>query len=564
MTMPGRVIRRLDSTLVLFGDVSPQVYKLSQPDVGRIEQRYGRSLDFISQDELESALDGLHIGQLPLDASDRAAFGAAPAGQPSSATAPGTYPASVPPSALASTGSSATSGGAGSIPPVTLYDDEPEPGGTNRWLLIGAAVLTIATVLICALVFFNLRSGGSPEPTPTPGLEGTAIAPTAEPGIPRVTAITNAPVYAGPGSVYATVGTILAGQSAEVVGSSADRSWWVILFPAAASGQAWVAATLVQAENTDNVPVVAPPPTPQATSTPAPPTAVISGPTEGIVGSELTFSGEKATAAPGRTLVDYAWDFGNGTTAQGRAVTVIYQAAGTFQVTLTVTDDTGLQGQAQHTVTIAAPTATTVPPQPPVAAISAPAEAFAGDTVTFDGSASRGTSAIVRYTWDFSDGSGANGMLVDHIFRQPGTYNVVLYVQDANGLVGSASQPIRIAAAVTPVPTQPPPTLDGTSWILEASPPEANITLAFQEGELSGFAGCNTYTGTYTVNGSDLSIGSLQATQQACSPELMAQEQLYLAGLANAFRFTLADRQLTIYTGSASLPVLLIYTAAPQ
>lgn len=544
MTTPSRVIRRPDSTLVIFGTLPAQAYKLSQPDVGRIEQRYGRPLDFINQDELESVLDGLHIGQLPLDAADRTAI---------DPTTTAYTTSTVPPA-----------GGPGAAPPMPLYADEPEPSGTNRWLLIGAAVLTMVAVLVCALVFFNLRSGGTPNATPTPGLDGTTIVPTAEPGIPLVTAITNAPAYAGPGSVYPVVGTILAGQTAEVVGSSGDHLWWVIRFPAAASGQGWVSATLVQASNTDNVPVVAPPPTPKPTSTPAPPVAVITGPAQGLVGEELTFSGEKSTAAAGSTVTDYAWDFGNGTTAQGRAVTIIYQAAGTFQVTLTVTDDTGLQGQTQHTITIAAPTATTVPAQPPVAAISAPAEAVAGSTVTFDGSGSSGTSAIVRYTWDFSDGSGANGMLADHIFRQPGTYTIVLYVQDANGLVGSTSQPIRITAAATPVPTQPPPTLDGTSWILDASLANSDITLAFQAGELSGFAGCNTYTGTYTVNGSDLRIGSLQTTQQACIPEIMAQEQLYLTGLANAFRYTLADQQLTIFTGSASLPVLLTYTAAPD
>ncbi len=566
MPTPSRVIRRPDSTLIIFGDVAGQVYKLSQPDVGRIEQRLSRPLDFINQDELESALDGLHIGQLALDAADQAAFGSAPGLRPISGATPGPYPPGTPaptlPSATPTVTSPAT-GSSGTVPPLS-FDDEIEPGGTNRWLLIGAAVLTVATVLICALVFFNLRSGGTPDATPTPGLDGTAVVPTAEPGIPMVSAITNAPVYAGPGSVYPTVGTMLAGQTAEVVGSSADRSWWVVRFPAAASGQGWVAATLVQPTNTDNVPVVAPPPTPQPTSTPAPPLAVISGPAQALSGEQLTFSGTNSSAAPGRSLVNYTWDFGNGTTAQGIEVTVIYQAPGTFQVTLVVTDDTGLQGQARQQVTIAAPTATTVPAQPPVAAISAPVEAFVGESVTFDGSGSRGSASIVRYTWDFSDGGTANGMLVDHTFRQPGTYTVVLEVQDANGLSGSTNQSIRIVAPATPVPTQPPPTLEGTNWVLEKTLPGTSITVTFQEGEISGFAGCNNYTGTYTIAGANLTIGGLQTTQQACSPEVMAQEELYLAGFATAFRYAIADGRLTLYTGPEDQPVLLTYVEAPR
>lgn len=556
MVTPMRVIRRPDSTLILFGDVSVQAYKLSQPDVGRIEQRFGRPLDFISQDELESALDGLHITQLPLDAADRTVLGPFPASQPAGGTSPRGYPASPPPPAPSPAEPGVT-------PTVPLDYLEPEPSGANRWLLIGAAVLTVAAVLICALVFFSLRSGGSPNATPTPGLEGTAIAPTAQPGIPMVTAITNAPLYAGPGSVYPSVGTILAGQTAEVVGRSAEQTWWVIRFPAAASGQAWVAATLVESANTDNVPVVAAPPTPRPTSTPAPPVAVISGPSEALAGEQLTFSGDRSTAAPGSSITNYAWDFGNGTTAQGHEVTVIYSGAGTFQITLTVTDDRGLQGQTRQSVNIAAPTATTLPVKPPVAVISGPGGAFVDESVTFDGGGSSGSSPIVRYTWDFSDGSGANGMVVDHVFRQAGTYTIVLNVQDANGLVGSTSQPIRIETPATPVPTQPPPALNGTSWVLENTLPDTSITAAFQDGEFSGFAGCNTYTGTYTVNGPTLSIGGLQTTQQACSPEIMAQEQLYLTGFASAFRYDIVDRQLTIYTGPQNQPVLLTYTAAP-
>lgn len=557
MTTPSRVIRRPDSTLVIFDTPTPLVYKLSQVDVSRIEQRVGRPLDFAGQDELESALDGLRITQLPLDSADQSAMGRLPGPPPVIVTPPAAYATGTTPPAAP------FASGPVDVAPPPFYD-EPEPAGTNRWLLIGAAVLTIAAVLVCALVFFNLRSGGAPDATPTPGLEGTAIAPTAEPGIAMVTAISNAPLYAGPGTVYPTVGTILAGQTAEVVGSSADRSWWVVRFPAAASGQGWVTASLVEASNTGNVPVVAPPPTPQPTHTPAPPTAVIAGPSEALVGEQLTFSATQSTAAPGRTLADYAWDFGNGTTAQGLEVTVIYQTAGTFQLTLTVTDDSGLQGQSKQQVLIAAPTATTVPAQPPVAAITAPAEALMGDTITFDGSGSRGTSPIVRYTWDFSDGGTANGMLVDHTFRQPGTYTVVLNVQDADGLAGSTSQPIRIITLATPVPTQPPPTLEGTTWLLENSLPNTSITVAFAEGELSGFAGCNNYTGTYTVAGPTLTIGGLQTTQQACSPEIMAQEELYLAGFATAFRYAIADGRLTLSTGSEDQPVLLTYVEAPR
>lgn len=59
--------------------------------------------------------------------------------------------------------------------------------------------------------------------------------------------------------------------------------------------------------------------------------------------------------------------------------------------------------------------------------------------MTFD--ASKSTGNIVKYSWDFGDGwqpevgnlAFAEGMIVNHVFRRPMTYNVLLTVQDAAG-----------------------------------------------------------------------------------------------------------------------------------
>jgi len=78
---------------------------------------------------------------------------------------------------------------------------------------------------------------------------------------------------------------------------------------------------------------------------PKPPKAVISGPTSGRVGERLSFSGADSTDPDGR-VVSYAWDFGDGTTGSGVDVTHVYTTAGSYKVTLTVTDDVGARGQA--------------------------------------------------------------------------------------------------------------------------------------------------------------------------------------------------------------------------
>ena len=77
-----------------------------------------------------------------------------------------------------------------------------------------------------------------------------------------------------------------------------------------------------------------------------PPTAVISGPTSGLVGETLNFSG--AGSSDDGNIVRYAWDFGDGSTGSGVSVTHAYNAAGSYKVTLTVTDDDGLSASASE------------------------------------------------------------------------------------------------------------------------------------------------------------------------------------------------------------------------
>jgi len=87
--------------------------------------------------------------------------------------------------------------------------------------------------------------------------------------------------------------------------------------------------------------------------------------------------------------------------------------------------------------------------------------------------------------------------------------------------------------------------LDGTQWRLvalgadqQAALPENGITLQFDDGQISGFAGCNDYTGAvssgdYGRNSSK--VGSIiTTTQKSCSDPVASQEKSYLEALANA------------------------------
>ncbi len=85
-----------------------------------------------------------------------------------------------------------------------------------------------------------------------------------------------------------------------------------------------------------------------------PPVADPNGPYSGVVGAEVTFDGS-GSSDPDGTIVAYDWDFGDGGVGTGANPTYIYGAAGLYNVTLTVTDDTGLTDSASTTADIAAP-----------------------------------------------------------------------------------------------------------------------------------------------------------------------------------------------------------------
>ena len=83
----------------------------------------------------------------------------------------------------------------------------------------------------------------------------------------------------------------------------------------------------------------------------AQPVALISAPTEGQANQPITFDGSASTPQGG--ITSYLWDFGDGTEpVEGALVEHTYTAAGTYTVTLTVSDADGQMGSATLEITI--------------------------------------------------------------------------------------------------------------------------------------------------------------------------------------------------------------------
>lgn len=92
---------------------------------------------------------------------------------------------------------------------------------------------------------------------------------------------------------------------------------------------------------------VAPPPN-------APPQAAAGGPYTVSAGEAVTLDG-RVSRDPDGTLVTYAWDFGDGASGTGVTPTHVYAHAGSYSVTLTVTDDRGASDRSTSLVTVTPP-----------------------------------------------------------------------------------------------------------------------------------------------------------------------------------------------------------------
>ena len=90
-------------------------------------------------------------------------------------------------------------------------------------------------------------------------------------------------------------------------------------------------------------------------------------------------------------------------------------------------------------------------------------------------------------------------------------------------------------------PAEPVP-FEGNAWSLkfisdgeDLNPVlmSVEVTALFEDGQVTGSAGCNTYSGSYELDGRNLTIGPLDLTANTCEdPEgVMLQEDVYVTAL---------------------------------
>jgi PKD repeat protein len=346
-------------------------------------------------------------------------------------------------------------------------------------------------------------------------------------------------------------------------------------------------------------------PTPEPAT---PPQAVIVAPTFGYVYEPLIFDASQSAGA--NPIVSFAWRFGDGTVANAVRVAKTYGAEGTYNVTLTVTDDQGLSDTTNRLVQVLRPASTpaasptpTVPvapsptlsptptptssptpvptgtaapaptptplptstPQPgatPVAVISGPTSGLVGQELAYDAAQSAASGPVVRYEWNFGDGTAGEGVAVTKIYGAAGPYTLFLVITDSEGQQAASSLDVVISDAPVPptpdvTPTIPPQTPTPTAtmpapaptptWTLgpepatpvpsptvgEPEPPTAIIAgpTAAAVGEIVSFDGSGSEPGSSSITIYAWEMGDGTSTVGATTAHQYAAAGVYVVSL---------------------------------
>lgn len=237
-----------------------------------------------------------------------------------------------------------------------------------------------------------------------------------------------------------------------------------------------------------------------------PPTVSITSPANNATftaGSNITVS---ATASDQDGTVSKV-DFYQGTTSIGTdnsspySITWNSVAAGTYQLKAIATDNDN-QSTTSAIITIVVNGV-----QPLTAKAGGPYSAQTNQSVSFNGSATGGTSPY-SYSWNFGDGTTGTGATPAHSYTTAGTYTATLTVKDATNATANSSATVTITATPALALTVSIPTSGTISqsvcFTATASGGTTPYSYSWNFGDGSTGTGanvCHTYTtaASYTV-----------------------------------------------------------------
>ena len=143
----------------------------------------------------------------------------------------------------------------------------------------------------------------------------------------------------------------------------------------------------------------------------------------------------RSCAPANNPVAAYSWNFGNGRSGSGRTTSHAYNEAGTYIVTLRISDQLGRSASTTQSLTVSASSG------PTAAFVFSPEDPLINQPVNFNAAPSTAQPGrrIVGYAWDFGDGTFGSGQTTSHTYSLPRSYRVVLTVTDDTGKKATSS-----------------------------------------------------------------------------------------------------------------------------
>jgi PKD repeat protein len=130
------------------------------------------------------------------------------------------------------------------------------------------------------------------------------------------------------------------------------------------------------------------------------------------------------TTDPNNKKISYHWSVSDGSELASKEATLSFDAPGDYDVTLTIDDGEGVSNSIQSykkSIHINAP---------PVPIITATDHSTSARQIISAEKSYDNDQKVLKFSWDFGDGSNGSGKSVEHIFQKSGRYTITLTVDD--------------------------------------------------------------------------------------------------------------------------------------
>jgi PKD repeat protein len=171
----------------------------------------------------------------------------------------------------------------------------------------------------------------------------------------------------------------------------------------------------------------------------------VSGPVNMPPTADFTFTIDGLTVIftdqssdPDGTIESWSWDFGDGKTSSALNVGHTFTAAGTYTVTLMVTDNQSAVDSISKDVTVSSES--TAPEADFTFDVNGLSVSFTDESRDPDPD-----GTITAWSWDFGDGGTSTQQNPNYTYASSGTYTVTLTVTDNNGLTDPVSKDVTVS-----------------------------------------------------------------------------------------------------------------------